>query len=214
MIVPKMTSEQIYIEIFNEYPSVMRKATRFAESLKRPAIKSKNKYARRVFYFISENKNKWLIFAEHFVSRIIFTPVVYYDDNYGFNAILVNTDHSLSHYTEHFLDRFNERHLKEPSMPCKEIVKRFFFINPVCVFKFFDDANSGELHFMGKFAEGNGLGYVERVNYNRIFHFSTYISSEMLFENQSKIDEKLSKGHERYWKQNWQFKNKIYQTRK
>lgn len=212
MIVPKMTSEQIYKEIFNEYPSVMRKATRLTESLRRTAIKSRNKYAKKVFYFISENKNKWLIFAEHFVSRILFTTVVYYDDNWGFNAILVNVDRSLSHYTEHFLDRFNERYLKEPFMPCKEIVKRFFFINSVCVFKFFDDADSCELLFMGKFTEGNGLGYVERVNYNRIFHFSTYLSSEMLFENQNKIDEKLSKRHDAYWKQYWQFKHKIIQT--
>ncbi len=212
MIVPKMTSEQIYKEIFNEYPSVMRKASKFAESLRRPAIKSREKYARRVFYFISENKNKWLIFAEHFVSRISFTTVVYYDDNWGFNAIMVNVDHSLSHYTEHFLDRFNERYLKEPLMPCKEIVKRFFFINPVCVFEFFNDTEPGELRFMGKFTEGNGLGYVESVNYNKIFHFNTYISTDMLFENQSKIDEKLRKGHDAYWEQNWQFKHKIIQT--
>jgi len=61
MIVPAMTSKELLMEIARDYSMVMKKAMYLTESLRRLAVKSKEKHIKRVFDYKSKQKNNWLI---------------------------------------------------------------------------------------------------------------------------------------------------------
>ena len=136
MIVPNMNSKELLIEVFKDLEVVNRKATYLTQGLRREAVKSKTKYVQRVFDYKSMRHNYWFIVVDYLVSEPSFTIVVYYRDQYGLNGILVDGTHqALIHFTPHFLDRYNERFLKQKGVSKVELLKRFVPTNSLQVIK-------------------------------------------------------------------------------
>jgi len=202
MIVPTMTSKELLMEIARDYSIVMNKAMYLTESLRRLAIKSKEKYVHRVFDYKSKQKNNWLITVDYYVKEPTFLVVVYYVDKYGLNGIMVNGDQqTLTHYTPHFLERYNERFLHEPDISKIELLKRYLSKNSVSYMKYVPDTDDMKNRFFARSREGVGLGYIETMSgiLNTINHFKTFIANDMIYENQQANFNASGIAYETYW---------------
>ncbi len=187
MIVPAMNSQELYSEIMNDYRIVNRKAYYLALSLRRAALKSKPKHVREIFDYKSKQRNTWIITIDCYVKGYESSATVFYLDKLGLNGISVNSDTiSLSHYTPHFLDRYNERFLKDNKLSKLDLLKQFITQNPVETIGEVTDSESKEVKIFGRFKEGVGLGYKEVFSKsgNEILHFRTFISNDMVMDFQ------------------------------
>ena len=205
MIVPSMNPQELTNEIFQDYPMVMRKAMYLTESLRRKAIKSKNKYYHQIFEYKSSQKNNWLILVDYYVAEPTFQVVVYYLNEFGFNAMRVDADQkTLSHYSSHFLDRFNERYLKQENTSKLELLKRFLTKNSAGVIEGINNSGSYVNRFFGRVRDGINLGYVESINYlNKIIYNKTFISNDMIFENQKGFFDLTGEYYQTYWNETY-----------
>ena len=196
-----MNSQELTMEIFQDYPMVLRKAMYLTDSLRRKALKSKNKYHHQIFDYKSSRKNNWLIMVDYYFSEPTFKVIVYYLNECGFNAMMVNVDHiTLSHYSSHFLDRFNERFLKQENISKIEILKRFLSQNAISSIELVDDTDGLLNRIFARVKEGIGLGQVERINFrNNIIHLKTFISNQMIFESQQGLFNLTSNKYQAYW---------------
>lgn len=197
-----MTSKELLMEIARDYSIVMNKAMYLTESLRRLAIKSKEKYVHRVFDYKSKQKNNWLIIVDYYVKEPTFLVVVYYVDKYGLNGIMVNGDQqTLTHYTPHFLERYNERFLHEPDISKIELLKRYLSKNSVSYMKYVPDTDDMKNRFFARSREGVGLGYIETMSgiLNTINHFKTFIANDMIYENQQANFNASGIAYETYW---------------
>lgn len=197
-----MTSQELCNEIFKDESVVISKATYLAKDIRRLALKSKEKYTEKIYEYKSKQNNNWIIII-HANKKVIDTfYITYYLDQYGLNGIMTANDKkSLLHYTPHFLERYNQRFLKQENLSKIEILKRFLSVNWHAFVNDTPDYGENKNCFFTRFREGIGLGYKEHVNgyLNTIHHFKTYISPEMTFENQQKDLDLSSKYYEQYW---------------
>lgn len=202
MIVPAMNSEELTKEIFTDLESVTVKAFYLAQGMRREAIKSKSKYVQRIFEFKSRRHNHWLIIIDYYVKQPFSTVVVYYLDYYGLNGIMVDgNNQTLTHFTSHFLDRYNERFLMQPNILKLDLLKRFVTANSLEVIRVVPDSNMNGNRIFGRFKEGIGLGFKEeyREMQKEIFHFKTFISTDMIFESQEEDFFLTDKRYDLYW---------------
>jgi hypothetical protein len=192
MLVPKMNIDEIYNEIIKNYNFIVNKTLNIKSKLERIATKSKTSVSKFIFTK-DKNNNDWFIFLN--VTKkyygIIF-GVLYLDDNNKFNVITICKNKSfLCHYTSHFFDRYNERHLKQ-NLSKKQILEAFIINNPSIAININND------NPINVFNTGIGLGlFQNNTNTNfSIFYNKTFVSNDMLFDNQNEISEigkKLSK---------------------
>jgi len=161
MIVKSMNSRELMNEIAKDYPMVCRKASYLTESLRRAAVKSKNKYVQKVFDYKSQRQNNWLIIVNYYVNDPVFDVVVHYLDDFGLNGIVVEPNcRAFTHYTPHFLERYNERFLKESNISKKDLLKRFISKNAVGLAQLdIDDDNMTNRIFV-RSREGISLGLI------------------------------------------------------
>jgi hypothetical protein len=208
MIVPAMNSEELIIEIFKDFETVQRKAMYLTDSLRREAVKSRSKYVQRIFGYKSMRLNQWIIIVDYFVKNPCFTVVVCYNDEFGLNGIRVDPSSlSLTHFTPHFLERYNERFLKQRNLTKLELLKRFIPNNSLEVIKYVLDSKGKQYRVFGRFNEGIGLGYKEVFNImgKEIIHYKTFISNDMVLESQVDDFNFTGKLFDSYW--NEMFKN-------
>jgi len=198
MIVPSMNSEELLVEIFKDLEVVNRKADYLTQSLRRKAIKSKEKYVQRIFDYKSMRHNQWFIVAEHFVKHYRFVRAVYYNNRLGLNGITVDGDNlTMNHFSTHFLDRYNERFLESKGASHLELLKRFVLSNSVHSIRSSQGIRSNEQQIFVKLKEGVGLGYKEFLQGRCVmFHFKTFISNEMLLNHQIEDYTTLSKRYD------------------
>lgn len=208
MIVPAMNSEELIIEIFKDFETVQRKAMYLTDSLRREAVKSRSKYVQRIFDYKSMRLNQWIIIVDYFVKNPCFTVVVCYIDEFGLNGIRVDPSSlSLTHFTPHFLERYNERFLKQRNLTKLELLKRFIPNNSLEVIKYVLDSKEKQYRVFGRFKEGIGLGYKEVFNIigKEFIHYKTFISNDMVLESQVDDFNFTGKLFDSYW--NEMFKN-------
>ena len=208
MIVPTMTTHELVKEVLEDYESVRTKANYLIETLRRPAIKAKNKYATKIFEYTSPKKNLWLIFAEHFVKKTICIYVVRFEGDKGLNAIMINMNQTLNHYTGHFFSRYNERYLNKRDVYGNDLITTFIRKNPASATKIIGKDDNGNDRFFSKLEEGIGLGYAENVGVVRVFKFKTFIADQMLFQTQAEENKKMTAVYENYLKEIYEFKLK------
>lgn len=196
-----MNTQELTNEIFLDYPMVVRKAMYLTESLRRKAIKSKNKSCHQIFEYKSNRKNNWLVFVDYYVAEPTFQVVVYYLNEFGFNAMRVDADkRTLNHYSSHFLDRFNERFLKQENISKLELLKRFLTKNSVGSIEVAKNCDGYVNRFFGRVREGINLGFVESINYlHSIIHYKTFISTDMIFESQRGVFDLTGEHYKAYW---------------
>jgi hypothetical protein len=186
MIVPSMTSEELYREIISDDESVKKKAYYLALGMRREVVKSRTKHICRAFDYKTRKYNKWIIVIDYHQKEPAFYSAVHFLDQHGFNAVRVNADlESLTHFTPHFLERYNERFLKHEELSKIDLLKRFIAENPFDAISYFPQDPSKNPIFC-RFKEGIGLGDEEILSEKglQILHFRTYITNEMIHEGQ------------------------------
>lgn len=194
-----MTEEELAKEILQDFVIVKRKAEYLVQSVRREAIKSMNKYCHKVFPYTSKKKNTWLIFVDYYKKDPVYTAVVHYLDKNGFNAVMVDKNQkTLSHYSAHFLERFNARYWKKPNATKLEILKRFVSKNPCSSNQLLPNKFNCQNGFFGVFQEGKGLGYIEQLTFNNIYRFKTFISTSMVHKGQASINDLAIKNYNTY----------------
>lgn len=182
-----MNSKELIIEILKDIIIVERKSCYLGMGLRREAIKSKGKHVHRVFDYRSKQYNNWIITIDCYVNGHNLSLAAYYIDQFGINGIRVHPDHnSIAHYTSHFLERYNERFLRHENLSKIDLFKRFIQMNPLEVTKLIPDTETIQNRIFGKFAEGVGLGYKERLDEigKALCQFKTFISNDMIRESQ------------------------------
>jgi len=204
MIVPNMNPKELLIEVFKDLDVVERKATYLTLSLRRAAIKSKAKYVHRIFHYKSLRHNCWLIIVDYYVKEPSYTVVVYYNNQYGLNGILIDGgNQALMHFTSHFLERYNSRFLNEKGASNLAILKRFIPANSLQVIKAVQKIDTDKNRIFGRFKEGVGLGYEEAFHdKGKVFHhFKTFISNDMIHNHQIEDFNILGKYYDAYWEE-------------
>lgn len=204
MIVPAMNSKELIVEVFKDLENVNIKAVYLAQGMRREALKSKSKYVQKVFEYKSRRLNHWLIIVDYYVKQPIYTAVVYYVDSLGLNGIMVDgNNQTLTHFTPHFLDRYNERFLMQPKISKLELLKRFIPANSLEIIRVMPDCSTVGNRIFGRFKEGIGLGFKEefREMQKEIYHFKTFISTDMIFESQKEDFNLTDKQYDLYWKE-------------
>lgn len=211
MIVPTMNNQEIANEIARDIHKVLIKGVELTYSLRRKAIKSRNKYARGFFKFISKNHNQWLFICQYFKKEQVLIALAYYVDQYGFNALMTDSSQDkLSHFSSHFLDRYNQRFLKQPTLSKIEILKTFMEKNSYGTIQDIPDKGDMKNRIFVKYADGVGLGYYEVVfgSIHRINHIKTFISEDMIFSSQQGDFNEMSKLHQKYTNEIFSFMKK------
>lgn len=201
MIVPAMTSKELYTEIFKDFEIVLRKALYLTEGLRREAVKSKSKHVQRIYDYKSKHYNNWIIIVDSFVGDPRFTVVVYHVDEYGFNGVRVDSDDkTLTHFTPHFLERYNERFLNQGTLSKLDLLKRFIPYNSMEAIQYEYDSETEQYRIFGRFKEGIGLGFKEIISDGKeIIHYKTFISNEMIKEFQVDNFKSLGELYDKHW---------------
>ncbi|MCT4589097.1 MAG: hypothetical protein N4A71_14845 [Carboxylicivirga sp.] len=208
MIVPNMTSDELANEIMADIKNVRTKIGYASNKIRRIAIKSPKKHHQHMLEYTSPMKNNWIVFINYYLKEPVYVPVVHYLNQYGLNGIMVSEgDISLQHYTSHFLDRYNQRFLKKDDMSKLELLKHFIKQNPMAQTQSLPDDKDYANQIFGRFSEGMGFGYKERLTRNILFHFKTFVSSEMRFENQEEIFQSTSESYKAFWDDVYGYRN-------
>ncbi len=208
MIVPTMTSEELAKEILTDFENVKSKLFYILKKARRLALKSHKKHFQQMFEYISPMKNQWLIFVNYYVKEPVFVPVIYYINQYGLNGIMVDADNiTLSHYTSHFLDRYNERFLQNNDLSKLDLLKHFIVKNPMSQTENMPDDKKYSNQIFGRFSEGMGFGYMEHLIKNNIVHFKTFVSSDMRFESQNEVFQNTSMKYKVFWDEVYGYRN-------
>lgn len=208
MILPTMNSEELVREIMKDHPVVLRKGEYALDELRRPAIKSKNKHVQKFYDYKTKNNNTWIIMCDYHVKDPTWVVVAYFVDNLGLQAYMVDANQrTLTHYSGHFLERFNERFLHEPSMAKVEILKRYLSKNASAYIEWLPDTEEHLKPFFGRSREGVVLGNVENlVSYN-IVHVKTFIANDMIFESQQEKFDSTGDNYKQYWDEVYKKRN-------
>lgn len=195
MIVSSMNTCELAKEISLDSPLVDRKAEYLLEALRRKAIKSKDKSYLQIFDYKSKRQNNWLIVINYFKGLPTFNTIVYYLNEQGINAIAIGERLKLYRFSPHFLTRYNERFLKQENISKLDLLKRFVTVNKVGITEV-DDIHQ---YIFSRFTEGIGLGDIETIDYQkRIYHFRTFISNQMIFEDQQQSVKLASEYYDKY----------------
>lgn len=205
MIVKSMNSKELMNEIAKDYPMVMRKATYLTENLRREAVKSKNKYVHRTYDYRTKRQNNWLIIINYYVNNPVFNIVVHYLDDFGFNGIVVEPNfQAFTHYTPHFLERYNERFLKESNISKKDLLTQFISKNAVGHAQYDINDDMTKRTFV-RSREGVSLGYMEKLDglQNVYTHYKTFISNSMILSHQQDTFDLTGQEYEKYWNETY-----------
>ena len=195
MIVSSMNSCELAKEILLDASSVDRKANYLSEGLRRTAVKSKDKSFYHIFEYKSKRQNHWLIAINYFKGLPTIHTIVYYLNEQGINAISIGDNEKLYRFSPHFLIRYNERFLKQENISKLDILKRFISVNKAGITEI-DDINN---YIFCRFPEGIALGVIETIDFRkRIYHFRTFISNQMVYDDQQNSVELASQYYEKY----------------
>ena len=202
MIVPAMNAKEIIKEVFLDIKSVENKADHYAKDLRRAAIKSRNKAATKSFDYKSIRKNDWIIFIKSTSSYCAIITSVHYLNNMGFNCLLVAEGKSLHHYSGHFLERYNERFLKQNSLSKVEIFKNYIHRNTIIANEELHSDNDNVKRIISRISDGIVFGTFEIVNGYKITDLKTFISNDMILDFQKTDVNYINNNYELYCNEN------------
>lgn len=208
MIVPTMTDLEIIAEIEKDYPEVYALTKKLDKS---PVYKKRLQWGKPkdgMFTFIKEN---WKTCRGN-VYTIIFSAAdwselkklgfrycvfTYLQRNNSLNAIRTivfgDGDMGIEILTSHFIDRYNQRFLKQPFLPRKELFLEFLKRNPQSVFH---NLNSSKYDYGTMAAVHDGYIFGKQ-EHDKVIIAKTFLSRDMLFGEQydgaDLLDEVLAK---------------------
>ena len=188
MLLSSMNFKEIWNEINIDLNNVNTKFEYLLMSGRRKCIKSKNKHYKDVISYKSPRNNKWLIFIDVYKKVWYKETLIYYENEDGINAILVNNDRQLMHVSAHFLKRYKERFLHQENIQTIELIKKYFSENiEITMENNLESINEEKTDKFFLINEGIALGEIEVFNGCQIFYLKTFITPDMLFDDQYKI---------------------------
>jgi hypothetical protein len=186
MLVPAMNNDELFNEIIKDNKIVLRKALYHLKEVRREAIKKRDKELWKFFDYESKpNKNNWLILIGYNHGDPLILSAVRYLKEGKLNFFVEQSDNlALVSYTSHFLERYNERFLKQDKITKMDLFKQFIIYNTVSTIDIYPDSDSDKFRCFGRFKDGIGLGIFEDMGSRRIFFLKTYITTEMILKYQ------------------------------
>ena len=192
MIVPSMTAPEMVKEILDDIPAVHKKSGYLLETLRRPAIKSKHRYAEKMFEYKSPQHNRWNIYAEHYIRYGLRTHLVRYNDHLGLNGVVTYDNGALGHYSSHFFKRYHERNLNNQPMDINCMLAQFMKHQLQDKMDIYATDSNNRSYFFARSLEGVKLGYCEFVSRTPVMYFKTFITLDMLRNEQITTSQKLA----------------------
>jgi len=187
MIVQSMSSLELTREVYSDFEIVQKKIVHIIKNLRREVVKSKSKYVHRIFDYKTNKYNNWKIIVDYSYKNPKSISLVYYNDCFGLHGIRVDGDSkSLTHFTPHFLARYNERFVKLSIASKVELLVRFIDENFLEVVKYIETGDPLKRDIFCKFKDGVGFGdseYFPEIR-KEIIHFRTFVTDKMLFQDQ------------------------------
>jgi len=186
MLVPSMNSAEIFIELNKDFDNVLRKIEYLMPQIRRKQIKSKTKEVKIILDYKSPRKNEWILLIRRSKKGHGISGFAYVKGDMNFYMIGADGK-TLHHYSPHFVKRYQERFLKETNLSLSEVMKKYIVNNDQAVAYV-----PGDGKFYSTSIEGVSLGYIEDLTNGRIvFHDKTFISEEMLREEQKDLSKDL-----------------------
>ena len=184
-----MSKEEIIKEMLLDFDIVRRKSDFVVKDLISELSKTKKyPFVKAFDYVTPKTKNKWIYIIELKTKNDIFqTFVNYHDTSIGIRAGLMMTNKEIVFFTGHFFKRFAEREKLDIVNPVDKM-KRFFAQNPVLNYEVLAELDGGANEIIGKVKSGVVLGIR---NKKKILVCNTYLSNEMLRNDQTLIANSL-----------------------
>lgn len=196
MIVDSMTADEMEAEFLKDFNYLERKIPYLVKKVRRKAIRTRNKQFKRFFDYISPRKNSWLIQIEFNNNDPLIIPALYYFSHGKMNVMSKHDEkNAFTHYSSHFLHRYNERFLRQEGLSTKEILKIFLPVNGTTVFDYIRQEGTDEVKVFARFKDGVGLGISEA----RTRYLKTYISSDMIGDWQQFQYQDISRDFDEFW---------------
>jgi hypothetical protein len=196
MITMNMNSDEIFKELKRDYQTVLdvidRETSRNSHKIIKiyQRTKSSVPFKEAKIINVSGNQYRALIVAWPDKGEISSNTTIYSIVENGItgkkNVILFppfnDNLKSIIVFEAHFMRRYRERYLKSDNMSFEEIVDSFMRSNPIISAMVSDAQKEGEWDLEARLNDGVALGIYQKDT--RFFRFITYISDEMLRENQ------------------------------
>jgi len=139
--------------------------------------------------YTSKRGNDYLIFFQantkkDYDGRILFAVICVHNTKEGLNVMMFvkPPQRNIVIYSPHLFSRYRTRFLKEDSLSSLDVIKRFFKINATTVVN-----HVGNDEIVGTCNEGVLLG--KFIDGGKVVIYKTFVSFDMLFENQSEYRE-------------------------
>lgn len=202
MIVEKMTDLELYKEVMKDYRSIGS----FYESIKNnTAYKKRLQWSRpkngqfvfRINDWKSPNGNLYTFIIktsgwnEFKKGEFKSCTLLFFKRNNAQNAIRLIFDHDMNPgieiFTSHFIDRYNQRFLKQPFLSRKEVVLQYMDRNQNAIIH---DVESSKYDYSVMVASDDGYTF-GKYEHQEILVDKTFVSRDMLFKGQTKITDLL-----------------------
>lgn len=207
MIVPSMTVQEIYKEVFEDIKSLQSKIDECHKNFKKVVLRS-HRYPLTKSYDCKTRKKKNLFIVDLTATKRsswkkpIMSIYGIYSRSEGIYAAAPTVDKNLlTIYPPHFFKRYRERFIKDESISNKDIIRHYFkndwgFMGTVITknyesvyHSFENDNGNNKVSFVAATSQGYCFGE-KQGNVNLI---KTIISEDMLFENQKAVFKELKK---------------------
>jgi len=194
MILKTMNKDELFKEIEVDFQNVVKKSFYLVPLVTRKLRKSREKVINMVFGYTSPKKNEWILCIQCSKKGHALIAYSYVKGDMNF-YMMDDTNTSIVHYTPHFIERYAERFLRDKSLSKVEIMRKYIVNNGIRAFQQFDDK------FFAKTEDGIEVGEIESIkNGHFFFHAKTFLSFDLLKENQTNLSIELHKFKEEYLK--------------
>lgn len=200
MIVPAMTEHEIREEMLDDMKNIPAPKTKAWQKDFRSLVLRSSKFPVRKSYECKTKKRNLLVITYTALKRgqhndPITSVYCIYERPEGKYAAVFSVGNVISIFIPHFLDRYQERILKDDSMPRNEVIRRFVMnswghagieINDEveAVYKCFEDHYSDEVISI---VSATLEGYCFGENLGGVVVMKTIISEDMLSDRQKKL---------------------------
>lgn len=200
MLVPAMNPKEVTAEVLRDLSKLKNTQARLLEEYHRERKRlkiDKTRMYTKVYPIKTKAKNTWLIFIHkppaleryHRYDYVACCPIVYYYGKEGFTALrYIEEADMLEVFWGHLFNRYNERMQLNLKTPLETMI-HFFSNNGY--FEHLKTTDGNRVKTVGVCAEGLVFGEVmheEKWQVNK-----TFITKEMAYKNQAKLQEKILK---------------------
>lgn len=196
MIIPSMSLEEICREIKKDAPILFRKMGYVTHDLQKKLSKHEIKTGSVKFFdYLSKYRNNWIYRISIDSKKTHNSAMLVYHNGRGHAGIVATPELNIIYHTGHFFNRFNER-CRLGLTSFNDIVKKYMDQTFIIQFQELEEIKPGIFTIFSIISSGAVLGV-----YNKNLGFvkaNTFLTNEMLFQNQKDMKAELTKTLEKY----------------